>query len=330
MGLTAQEAKTKLRYVNGADTTKARKKLSFMDKDAPPLNVLIYPVSDEEAHDFDGDLAALNSLIRTKMLGDKSAGVRGILDDLLKRIGPDDLVVLSSDHGFKELVQGDSATVMAAEATKAGRSLDQAVCWRYVEGFAPAAMPDAIKVPIGGDEVWMAVGRRWFGREGTKMTPRYSHGGLSLAEGVVPGVVLRRVTEKVARAELASLPAVLQADEDAAFELQFTVRNTGNCDLEFVVSVFNNLGQELLRKPGHLAPATLAKLTATVLAKYRETPAREPDPTGTVSAVTLRLRHTEFDGTWREALDGRASIPVKITPKTVKFETDALKAFDDV
>jgi len=146
----------------------------------------------------------------------------------------------------------------------------------------------------------------------------------------VPGVVLRRVTEKVARAELASLPAVLQADEDAAFELQFTVRNTGNCDLEFVVSVFNNLGQELLRKPGHLAPATLAKLTATVLAKYRETPAREPDPTGTVSAVTLRLRHTEFDGTWREALDGRASIPVKITPKTVKFETDALKAFDDV
>ena len=34
MGLTTQEAKTKLRYVTGADTTKARKKLGFADKDA--------------------------------------------------------------------------------------------------------------------------------------------------------------------------------------------------------------------------------------------------------------------------------------------------------
>jgi hypothetical protein len=83
MGLTAQEAKTKLHYVTGADTTKARKKLTFTDKDAPLLNVLIYPISDEEAHDFDGDLAALNSVIRTKMLGDKVAGIRGVLDDLI-------------------------------------------------------------------------------------------------------------------------------------------------------------------------------------------------------------------------------------------------------
>lgn len=330
MGLTAQEAKSKLRYVNSADTTKARKKLSFTDKDAPLLNVLIYPVSDEEAHDFEGDLAALNNVIRTKMLGDKTAGVRGILDDLLKRIGPDDIVVLSSDHGFKELVQGDSVTVTSAEATKAGRSLKQAVCWRYVEGFAPAAMPDAIKVPVGGDEVWMAVGRRWFAREDTSATPRYSHGGLSLAELVVPGVVLRRVTEKAARAELASLPTVLPAEEDAEVELAFTVRNTGNCDIEFEVGVANNLGQELLTKSAHLAPATSSKITVPVLARYRETPAREPDPTGTVTAVTLRLRHTDLNGTWRDALDGRASIPVKITPKAVKFETDALKGFDEV
>src|SRR5262249_21647648 len=137
----------------------------------PLLNVLIYPVSDEEAHDFEGDLATLNNVIRSKMLGDKTVGVRGILDDLLKRIGPDDIVVLSSDHGFKELVHGDSVTVTSAEAAKAGRSLKQAVCWRYVEGFAPAAMSDAINVPVGGDHVWMAVGRRWFAREDTSATP---------------------------------------------------------------------------------------------------------------------------------------------------------------
>jgi hypothetical protein len=96
------------------------------------------------------------------------------------------------------------------------------------------------------------------------------------------------------------------------------------------VRIANNLGQELFQHRARLAPATSAKLTASVLARYRETPAREPDPTGTVSAVTLRLRHTDLDGTWRDALDGRAAIPVKITPKAVKFETEALKGFDDV
>lgn len=330
MGLTAQEAKTKLRYVTGADTTKARKKLSFTDKDAPLLNVLIYPISDEEAHDFEGDLASLNNVIRTKMVGDKSAGIRGILDDLLKRISPDDLVVLSSDHGFRELLQGDAVAVTEAETKKAGTTMEKSVRWRYIEGFAPAAMPDAVEITAGKQEVWMAIGRRWFMRQGTKSTPRYSHGGLSLAEVVVPGVVMRRVTEKTARAELLGLPTVLQAEEDALVELPFTVRNTGNCVIEFEVRVANNLGQEILQQRAQLAPATSAKLAASVQARYRETPARESDPTGTVSAVTLRLRHTDLSGAWQDALDGRASIPVKINPKAVKFDTDALKGFDEV
>jgi hypothetical protein len=79
-----------------------------------------------------------------------------------------------------------------------------------------------------------------------------------------------------------------------------------------------------------MAPATSVELTSPVFAKYREMPAHEPDPAGTVSAVTLHLRHTDLDGTWREALDGYVSIPVKVNPKTVKLEADALKGFDDV
>ena len=47
MCLTAQEAKSKLRFVTEADTTKSRAKLAFTDKDAASLNVLIYPVSDD-------------------------------------------------------------------------------------------------------------------------------------------------------------------------------------------------------------------------------------------------------------------------------------------
>lgn len=330
MGLNAQEAKSKLRFVTEADTTKARAKLAFTDKDAAPVNVLIYPVSDDACHDFGGDLASFNNKIRADIMGNKSEGVRGILDDLLKRIGPDDTVVLSSDHGFVELLPGESVEVAEAEAKNVGNTLEATVRWRYIEGFAPAKMPEAVAVSVGDEKVWMAPARRWFCREGTKDTPRYTHGGLSLAEVVVPGVVLRRVTAKVARAELVDLPVVIPADEDTVVEVPVTVRNSGNCEVEFEVRVLNNLGEELLVKRSRLGPATAHKEKARVLAKYKESSDREIDPSNTVMGITLRLRHTGLDGEWRDALDGLVTVPVNVKPKAVKLETDALKSFDDI
>jgi len=330
MGMNAQEAKSKLRFVAEADTTKARAKLNFNDKDATSLNVLIYPVSDDACHDFGGDLASFNNKIRADVVGNKSDGVRGILDDLLKRIGPQDTVLLSSDHGFVELLPGEAVPVSKAEADKANATLESTVRWRHIEGFAPNQAPDAVAIPIGSKTVWMAPARRWFCREGTKGTPRYTHGGLSLPEVVVPGVLLRRVTEKVARVELIDLPGVIAADEDTLFELPVSIRNSGNCEVEFEVRVQNNLGEELLARRSRLAPATTVKEMAPLLAKYKETSNREPDPSSTVTAVTLWLRHTDLQGEWRAALDGLITIPVKVKPKPVKLETDALKGFDDV
>ena len=330
MGLNAQEAKSKLRFVTEADTTKTRAKLNFTDKDSTLLNVLIYPVSDDACHDFGGDLASFNNKIRADLLGSKSGGVRGILDDLLKRIGPQDTVVLSSDHGFVELLPGDAVPVSKAEAEKAGATLEATVYWRHIEGFAPTEMPEAVAVPAGSKTIWVAPSRRWFAREGAKETPRYTHGGLSLGEVVVPGVVLHRVTEKVARVELFDLPGVIAADEDSVFELPVMVRNTGNCEVDFEVRAVNNLGEELLTGRSRLAPATNAKETVPGLAKYKETNDREPDLNNTVTAVTVRLRHTDLNGEWRDALDGLITIQVKVKPKPVKLETDALKAFDDV
>jgi hypothetical protein len=330
MGLNAQEAKSKLRFVTEADTTKARTKLNFTDKDAAPLNVLIYPVSDDACHDFGGDLASFNNKIRSDMVGNKADGVRGILDDLLKRIGPQDTVLLSSDHGFVELLASEAVAVSKAEADKANVTLETGVHWRYVEGFAPAQLPTAVAVSVSSKKVWMAPVRHWFYREGGKGAPRYTHGGLSLAEVVVPGVVLRRTTEKEARVELMDLPSVIAVDEDQIFDLPVLIRNSGNCEVEFEVRVLNNLGEELLVRRKHLGPAVKANETAKVMAKYKENSDREPDPASTVTAVTVRLRHTDVNGAWKEALDGLTTIAVKIKPKPVKLETDALKAFDDI
>jgi hypothetical protein len=330
MGLTPQEAKSKLRYLTEADTSKARAKLNFSDKDAALLNVLIYPLSDDACHEFGRDLASFHNKIRADLVGNKNDGVRGILDDLLKRISPEDTVVLSSDHGFVEMLPGDAVQVSKTEADKAATTLEASVRWRYVEGFGPQQMGEAVPITVAAKKVWMAPARQWFHREGTKDTPRYSHGGLSLAEVVVPGVVLRRVTEKEARVELIDLPTVIVADEDTVFDLPVSIRNSGNCEVEFEVKVLNNLGEELLTRRKRLAPAITVKEIAPVLAKYSETASREPDPTNTVTGITVRLRHTDLAGQWREALDGLITIPVKVKPKPVKLETEALKAFDDI
>ncbi len=330
MGLTQHEAKSKLRFVTDADTTKSRTKLAFADKDAAPLNVLIYQVSDEACHNFGGDLASFNNKIRAEIVGNKSEGVRGILDDLLKRIGPNDTVVLSSDHGFVELLPGDAVEVAEAEAVRVGTTLEAAVFWRYVEHFGPAAMPSAVAVSVGEHEIWMASGRRWFRRKGGKDSTRYAHGGLSMAEVVVPWVVLRRMTSKVARAELVDLPIVILADEDTLVDFPVSIRNSGNSEVECELRVSNNLSEELLAKRSRLQPATTVTEIVRFLARYKETSDREPDPGNTVTAITVWLRHTDLQGVWRDALDGLLTIPVKVKPKPVKLETDALKGFDDV
>ena len=97
---------------------------------------------------------------------------------------------MTSDHGFIELLRPDALLVTQAEAARVGRSLQDDVRFRYVQGFRPDGAGDAIEVPGSPDPYCVAIGRTWFRREGSKNAPRYEHGGLSLAEMVIAGAVL--------------------------------------------------------------------------------------------------------------------------------------------
>jgi hypothetical protein len=110
LGLAKGETKDKLRLLTDADTNKARTKLNYKDSQVRPFNVLIYPISDE-CHDYRGDLAAFNDKIRLEIVGNKDTGVRGILDDLLRRVKPGDIVLATSDHGFIELSPSNAVVV---------------------------------------------------------------------------------------------------------------------------------------------------------------------------------------------------------------------------
>ncbi len=329
VGLAKHEIKDKLRLVTDADTTKARTAMTFQDKNAKPLNILIYPISDE-CHDYRGDLAAFNSKIRQDLLGDRNTGIRGILDDLLRRVKPGDIILATSDHGFVELPPDSAVTVTEREADSHQVTLKDTVHYRYAKHFTPAQLPATVKVDVANEPHSLCVGRTWLKREGVGNTARYSHGGVSFSELVVPAVRLERVTEKQASVVLSNLPSAVAVDEDQEVEVTFTVRNQGNVDAEFDVTVRSNLDQLLLEQHGSLSPAGSQSLTIHVVGAYRTRAGGDTDSKGTLSAIGIRLKHTDQAGKWRDAVDGSINIPVKVHAKKTKLTTDALAGFDDV
>ncbi|HEX7376346.1 MAG TPA: PglZ domain-containing protein [Pirellulales bacterium] len=328
IGLGAHERKEKLRFVTDAETTQARAALKSKDA-ARPFNVLIYPISDE-CHDYHGDLASFNAKIRQDLQGDRQTGVRGIIDDLLRRVRPGDIILATSDHGFIELPPSSAVEVAGAEAARHNVSPGEAVFYRYTKQFVPSGLSRAVTVEVGGEAHALCVGRAWLRREGVGTSVRYSHGGVSLAELVVPVAKLERVSEKVATVHLEGLPTVIAVDEDQEAEVSFTVANRGNVEIEFEVVARGSLDELLLREKGKLPPAGGAPLKIKLLGTFQGAAGGQVDRRGALTAVSLRVRHTDLSGKWREAVDGTVVIPIKVNAKKTKLTASALDVFEDV
>ena len=183
----------------------------------------------------------------------------------------------------------------------------------------PRGSTNSVSVEVGGEPHLLCVGRTWLKRQGIGQMARYSHGGVSLAEMVVPAARLTRVTEKVISVELRDLPDSIIVDEDASKEVAFAVKNSGNADAMFEVSARDSLDRELLKDSGQLAPAGSRPLKLSVLGTYRTRPDGDVDAKATVTAITVRLRYMDQSGQWRDALDGISNIPVKVHPKKTKL-----------
>ena len=327
LGLTQEEVKKKLRLVTDAETTSALIRMGFKDKGARDINILIYSVSDD-CHDFQGDLSAFNHRIRSTILGDKTQGSRGIVDDLLARINPEDTILVTSDHGFIELLRTQAVSVSISLKDGGDDAIE--VQPRYIGGGGKGIGESPLMVVAGSRTYQVAVGNAWFKREGVRSFPRYSHGGCSLSEMVIPGAILRRLTGKVSRLALESLPEQIVVEEDAVAEFSVVVRNAGNIDMSVSVVMQDNLGNILLSQETALQVGQKNVFTGRVAGIYRQTAAREMDPQGTITMVTIRLRQTDQDGKWREFEEGAVVIPVRVKPKPTKLETDALKTFDEM
>ncbi|GFP36193.1 hypothetical protein HKBW3S43_01981, partial [Candidatus Hakubella thermalkaliphila] len=151
---------------------------------------MIYNLSDDWIHNFRGDIKDLNDDIDGRLR-------RTILPDLESRIAEDDFVILTSDHGFIELLKNKEVKIPVSENLK-----EDEIVYRYLKG---GKYEIGLTVQWIGDEPYtVATGRSWYGRPKGKFS-RYSHGGVSLDEMVVPGVVLKKVTKPIIDFEM-SLP----------------------------------------------------------------------------------------------------------------------------
>src|SRR5215510_11837944 len=104
-GLTSErEMKQETVFIDHADTDTGREKLRALK--VRQFNCLVFNISDDNLHIERGDLREINDKIRQKV-------ERDVLPEMKRLVGPDDVVVITSDHGFVELVDQDSIPIDA-------------------------------------------------------------------------------------------------------------------------------------------------------------------------------------------------------------------------
>jgi hypothetical protein len=337
LGVSKHEVDTKILFVADAETTQARAKMGYDSGEARDVNVLIYPVSDDLGHHHNDTLAALNSKIRQQLLTQQ--GLRGIVDDLRQRVQPGDLMLVTSDHGFQELFPEECVPIRLAQALQQGKG-EEEVAYRYLK-FAPGkGWPLGDHVVLTWEELsaegrkqqttfTLPVGGAWYQREKGRPA-RYAHGGVSLAEMTIPGVLLQPIVQKTARLEFLELPEEITIAEDQTGNLQFAIVNRGNMDTAYELKVRTNLDEQLWERSGTLPSGKREQVTFALTGRYQTDLNRNLVPSGTLTAVFVELAHTDPSGKLIRPPYGRQTVRVSVKPKAAKVETDALKAFDEL
>jgi hypothetical protein len=337
LGVAKHEVDTKALFVTDAETTQARAKMGYDPGNARDVNVFIYPISDDLGHYHSDTLAALNSKIRQQLLTQQ--GLRGIVDDLRQRVQPGDLVLVTSDHGFQELFEEERVPIRLAQALERGKG-EEDVAYRYLR-FAPGEdWTIGAHVVLTWEELaadgrkqqttfTLPVGGAWYQREKGRPT-RYAHGGLSLAEMTIPGVLLQVIVQKTACVELLELTEEITVAEDDTKKLEFELINRGNVDTTFELKACTNLGEQLVEKTGALAAGKREVVACALTGRYKTDLNRNLVPESTLTAVFVELAHADPTGKLIRPAYGRQTVRVTVKPRAAKVETDALKAFDDL
>lgn len=230
LNLSISERRTRLNFVTQGESDISQKKID----DVRDYNIIVYNLSDDWIHSRKSNIADLNDEIKQML-------TNNILPDL-ERIEDGDDVIITSDHGFIELFEEDMVRISSI------LDINQQVYYRYLKNIS---YPEGVKISYDTKEFYIiAKGRKWFNRGGK--FDRYSHGGISLAEMVVPGAHLKKIT--IPRVSLRlDTPESVSVKEDKMLRIIARVINDGNkpCDFEIC---FKTDKREERRMMGSLSP----------------------------------------------------------------------------
>lgn len=284
-----------------------------------PWNVLIFNISDDGLHQERGDLVALNAKIKTQL--------DDVMQTLSSLVSPEDTMVVSSDHGFVEL-ENDENGVTIQEDERLWRQAagePDPVRFRYIVGIPH---PKGFVVEHRGlkeSPFTVAIGRRWFRRADNRnrAPDRYAHGGLSLAEMVVPGVSLRRIMEKRVELEVVEpIARVMTVREDESLSLNIAVENRGNQSAEFSLEVQADTDLRPQTFQGKADQMGRWGANAAVMPVYRERG-------GSTKLVKVTLRYTDANG---RAVVRHTDLSVEIIVRRdrIEIEYGGLDEIDDL
>ncbi len=311
LGLSQRDRQQSLRFYSGMESDRQYSQLDPGQR--LPYNVLVYNLSDDNLHSQRGNLVALNESV-DRLLDD----IFQWLDNLIR---PDDTVIVSSDHGFVELTEGNEITIPDDDRWR-----------RYQEGGAhpvryryalthdlPENLSEVYRLSYPGPDqrYTVAVGKCWFKRADWRgPVDRYAHGGLSFAEMAVPAAVLRRIVAPRLELEIETEPGSLQIAEGEVVTLTVRLTNRGNVLASGRLEIQADTAAEAVAYALELRPGEKQDHPYPVQAVYH----RRSD--GTIEAtqkVNVKLSYTDPQG---EAKTQRKRVTVEVRPRIDVVEID--------
>jgi hypothetical protein len=301
LGFSRDESKQKVKIISRTEEKVEQQELSL---DQFQYKALIFNISDTWIHSERGSLIQVNDTIKRKL----ETLVIPDLDNLIK---PEDKVIITSDHGFIELRDIYRISVDDKRDWNDYRNeYESPVYYRYLKEIEHKS---GKRIQYDRNTFWtLPVGYYWYDRPKGKPV-RYSHGGISMAEMVVPGIMLKKILDRQVILELLIDP-ISECHEGEEVILSIVIYNRGTIGAD-VNLVVNASGRILFQSNIYIESDS----------KYPENiPVRVILQNSNLSIAAIYLDENNK----KQEIKRSVNIQIKETDR-VKIDTSALDVFEN-
>ena len=299
--LGREESKKKIKIVARVEEKAEESDLDF---GKAQYRCMIFNISDNWIHKEHGSLIRVNEIIKEKF-------EKMVLSELIYRIKPKDIVVVTSDHGFIELKDTHGIKIDIGGNQDFQR---ERINYRYIDGVLSK---DGVNVDYGNGKTWtVAIGNTWFERSmPTGKRPRYTHGGVSMAEMVVPAVRLRKRAERKTEISI-SVDSPTECFLGDSIKLPIHLKNQGTIETKVFLECRQAgrlISDESIKLPENTSYTWIIPITA--------------DPKTNIFSIIAQYT---LPNKKIEKIKRQFNLPIKDRVAKVEIDTSALDVFEDI